>query len=109
MQKVLIFSLAYYPRLVGGAEIAIKEITDRLPDMEFHLVCLGFDSSLPREEKIGNVYVHRIGWGTTRPTARTLSALRFRFLKLWFQFAAAFKGMQLNNKYHFDALWAMMA
>jgi hypothetical protein len=88
-KKVLIFSLAYYPRHVGGAEVAIKEITDRLPDIEFHMVCLGFDSSLPRVETIGNVVVHRIGWGTTRPTATALRSLRFRFLKLWFQFGAA--------------------
>ena len=29
MQRVLIFSLTYHP-FVGGAEVAIKEITDRL-------------------------------------------------------------------------------
>src|SRR6266404_9026387 len=108
-KKILIFSLAYYPRLVGGAEIAVKEITDRLPDIEFHLVCLGFDSLLPRIEKIGNVHVHRIGWGAERPTSRTLSSIRFRLLKLWFQFAAAFKGLELNRTHHFNGLWAMMA
>jgi glycosyltransferase involved in cell wall biosynthesis len=108
-KKVLIFSLAYYPRMVGGAEIAIKEITDRMPDVEFHLVCLGFDNSLPREEKIRNVFVHRIGWGATKPTSHALTMLRFRLLKLWFQFGAAFKGLSLNRKHKFDLLWAMMA
>ena len=39
VKKVLIFSLAYYPH-VGGAEIAVKELTDRLPDMEFHMVTM---------------------------------------------------------------------
>ena len=30
MKKILIFSLAYYPKHIGGAEVAIKEITDRM-------------------------------------------------------------------------------
>ena len=33
MKRVLIFSLAYYPH-VGGAEVAIKEITDRISDIQ---------------------------------------------------------------------------
>ena len=45
MKKILIFSLNYYPRFVGGAEVAIKEITSRLPkdEYEFHLLTLRFD------------------------------------------------------------------
>ena len=39
--RILIFSLAYYPQ-VGGAEVALKEITDRIPDIEFHLLTLQF-------------------------------------------------------------------
>ncbi|HJV32713.1 MAG TPA: hypothetical protein VJ694_01675, partial [Patescibacteria group bacterium] len=60
-KRVLIFSLAYHPKHVGGAEIAIKEITDRVPsdEIEFHMVTLRFDSTLPKTEKIGNVLVHR--------------------------------------------------
>ena len=52
VKKILIFSLAYYPNFVGGAEVAIKEITDRLSpeEFEFHLVTLRFDSSLPKTE-----------------------------------------------------------
>ena len=46
MKRVLIFSLAYYPH-VGGAEVAIKEITDRLAsrDMEFHLIAMRMDAT----------------------------------------------------------------
>jgi hypothetical protein len=29
MKRVLIFSLAYFPKHVGGAEVSVKEITDR--------------------------------------------------------------------------------
>lgn len=35
--RVLIFSLAYFP-FVGGAEVAVKEITDRLPEFEFEII-----------------------------------------------------------------------
>ncbi len=99
MKKVLIFSLAYYPH-VGGAEVAIKEITDRIApaDIEFHLICLRYERTALQLEKIGNVQVHRIGFGNTS-----------RFNKFYYQFAAAFKAYSLNRTKHFDALWAMMA
>jgi len=35
-KKILIFSTAYYP-YVGGAEVAVKEITDRIKDVEFDM------------------------------------------------------------------------
>ena len=53
MKRILIFSLAYYPH-VGGAEVAIKEITDRIGDIEWHLLTLRFDAQESAEEKIGN-------------------------------------------------------
>ena len=39
-KRILIFSLAYYPSHVSGAETAIKDTTDRISsdDIEFHLV-----------------------------------------------------------------------
>ena len=40
MKRILIFSLSYYPHNVSGAEAAIKEITDRVNDIEFHMVTL---------------------------------------------------------------------
>ena len=64
-KRILIFSFMYYPREVGGAEVAIKEITDRLPTAEyqFDMVTLHLDRDLPAHEKIGNVNVHRVGRG----------------------------------------------
>ena len=98
MKKVLIFSLAYYPSFVSGAEAAIKEITDRISpdDIEFHMLTLLFDKSVPREERIGNVYVHRVGFG-----GAYLS-------KIFFIPLAAAKARTLDAKLHFDALWSMM-
>lgn len=98
MNKVLIFSLAYYPSFVSGAEAAIKEITDRInpSDIEFHLVTLLFDKKAPREERIGNVHVHRVGFG-----GAYLSKILFVPLAAW-------KARMLDRTYHLDALWAMM-
>ncbi len=109
MKKVLIFSLAYFPKAVGGAEIAIKEITDRIPDIEFHLITNRFDSDLPRVEKIGNVLVHRIGITTKNPSMADLRRFPLHLNKFFFQFAAAFKALSLYRKYTYDATWAMMA
>lgn len=111
MKKVLIFSLNYYPHFIGGAEVAIKEITDRISpeDIEFHLVCLRMDSDLPKEEQIGNVLVHRIGIGRQAPSIADLQKFPLKLTKYWYQFGAARAASQLHRKYHFDGIWAMMA
>lgn len=62
MNRVIIFSTAYLP-LIGGAEVAMKEITDRLPDIRFDLYCAKIQRGLPTTERIGNVMVHRVGFG----------------------------------------------
>jgi len=62
MKRVLIFSTAYLP-LIGGAEVAIREITDRATDFEFDLVCARLKPGLPSVEKIGRVTVYRVGFG----------------------------------------------
>lgn len=109
MKKILIFSLAYYPDAVGGAEVAIKEITDRLSDIEFHMVTLRYDSSLPKVERIGNVLVHRIGFSKNKPGIEDLKKMPLHLNKYLFQFLAAFEANKLHKKYKYDATWAMMA
>lgn len=96
MKRVLIFSLAYFPR-VGGAEIAVKEITDRLDpkDIEFHLITLRFDGA-SQKEKVGNILVHRIGNGSY-------------LSKILFAPKAALMGISLHKKYRFNAVWSMMS
>lgn len=109
MKKMLIFSLAYFPKHIGGAEVAIKEITDRLPDIEFHMITNRFDSNLPKVERIGNVLVHRIGITRPDPTMADLRRWPLHFNKFFFQFLAAWKATRLHRKYRYDAIWAMMA
>lgn len=83
--KILIFSITYFP-LVGGAEIAVKEITDRIgrpkimgnegdgrppliptnssgEGFEFDLITARLDKKLPIFERIGNANVYRVGKG----------------------------------------------
>lgn len=110
-KRILIFSLAYYPKHIGGAEVAIKEITDRLSpeEYEFHVVCNRYDTTLPREEKIGNVIVHRIGIATKNPSMGDLRKLPLHLCKITYQWQAYFVAKRLHKKYQFDGIWAMMA
>jgi glycosyltransferase involved in cell wall biosynthesis len=109
MKKILIFSLSYFPKHVGGAEVAIKEKTARMPEYEFHMICLRYDSTLPKVEKIGNVIVHRIGFTRPNPTMADLRRFPLHLNKFFFQFAAAWKAIRLCSEYRFDCTWAMMA
>ncbi len=96
VKKVLICSLAYYPH-VGGAEVALKEITDRITDIEFHMVTMRFSRKDALEEKIGNVVVHRVG-----NNASYLS-------KILFIPRAALRVRELHRMEKFDGAWAMMS
>lgn len=111
MKRILIFALAYHP-YVGGAEISVKEITDRLnpEEYEFHMVTLRFDCALPKREKRGNITIHRIGAALSSPriSDRDLP-LRLRISKTLFPFTAFFKALQLDQTYVFDAVWCVMA
>lgn len=110
-KKVLIFSLAYYPNHVGGAEAAIKNITDRIDpsDIEFHMVTNRFNTTLPKVEQVGNVLVHRIGITTTEPQMKDLKKFPLHLNKILFQFSAVLKAAQLHKKHRYDIVWSMMA
>ncbi|MFH0804139.1 MAG: glycosyltransferase family 4 protein [Candidatus Zambryskibacteria bacterium] len=94
-RKILIFSTAYYP-FVGGAEVAIKEITDRIPDIQFDLITAKLKRNLPKVEKVENVNVYRLGFG--------IPVLDKFLLPFW----GAIKTIKLNNKNHYSAYWCMM-
>ena len=111
MKKVLILSLDYYPGVVGGAEGAIKDITDRISpsDIEFHMVTMRYDSNMADAEKIGNVFIHRLGFGKPDPSMDERKKFPLHLNKYLFQFWAAFKAISLHRKNNYDAIWAMMA
>ncbi len=111
MKKILIFSLNYYPKYVGGAEVAIKEIVERQDKnkYEFHMITLRFDSNLPKYEVIHGIHVHRIGFTKKDASISDLKNSWLKYNKYFFQVFAGFYGLLLNRKHKFDAIWAMMA
>src|SRR4051812_13253553 len=93
MKRILIFSLAYVP-YIGGAEVAIKEITNRMGagEYEFDMITLRFDSNLPKEERIGNVNVYRIGSAQESPKVSDRALpLELRLAKILFPITSFFK------------------
>lgn len=110
MRRVLIFSVTYFP-FVGGAEVAVKEIADRLryQDVSFDLITLRFDRDLPEREKVGNITVHRVGF--TKPRATTSDTYRFplSFNKYLFPFLAYRKARELHAQHFFHILWSIQA
>ena len=116
--KILIFSTAYLP-FVGGAELAIKEITDRLShspfvkgstrppqgdwrDFSFTLITARFKRSVSKHERIGNIDVYRVGFGTPFD----------KWLLPWLGLRKA-KQLELSvsqtNPPGFEVIWSMMA
>ncbi|MBI2466092.1 MAG: glycosyltransferase, partial [Candidatus Sungbacteria bacterium] len=90
--RVLIFSLAYFP-LVGGAEVAIKEITSRLDGVfDFDLITLRFDRSHARHEVMGDVSVYRIDGN-----------------KIVYPIKAALLALKLHRKKKYKVCWSIMA
>jgi hypothetical protein len=63
MKRILIFSVAYHP-FIAGAEIAVKEITDHILDIEFDMITVNLDGKQKSFERIGNVNIYRVGRGT---------------------------------------------
>ncbi len=96
MNRVLIFSTAYYP-LVGGAEVAVKEITQRLPDYDFDLICARLDKRSPYQEKIGQINVYRVGWGMARLD------------KFYLALFGHLQGLKLHRQKSYSAVWSIMA
>lgn len=96
MHRICIFSLAYYPNFVSGAEAAIHEITARLEGYDCHLITLQFDRDAPRREEIGGVTVHRVGFG-----GNYLSKMCFIPLAAW-------KARSLHREQPFDAMWCVL-
>jgi len=111
MKKILIFSLNYYPKFVGGAEVAIKEIVERQDreKYEFHMLTLRFDSNLPKYEIIHGIHIHRIGFSRCNASISDLRKFPLFLNKYYFQVFGAFYAIKLHLKYKFDATWAMMA
>lgn len=106
-KRILIFSLSYYPHLIGGAEVAIKEITDRISpqEMEFDMVTLYAGKT--RQEKIGNVNIYRVGM---KIHVQGSSMPRISFLtKAFYVFSAFLKALILHHRRKYNLIWSVIA
>jgi len=95
MKRVLIFSTTYFP-LVGGAEVAMKEVTDRLPGWQFDLICARIQKGLPSVEKIGNVTVQRCGFGSPVD-------------KLLLPILGVGRALRIASRQEIACIWSLMA
>lgn len=96
---------------MGGAEVAVKEITDRLhgQDYEFHLITLRLDKNLPKEEKIGNIFVYRVGFAGEMKESADSVRFPLHYNKYLYPFVGAWKGLRLSRKHLFYCTWSVMA
>ena len=61
-KSITIFTTAYKP-FIGGSEIAIEQISRRLPDIFFNIITPKLRGDLKWEEATGNVKINRVGIG----------------------------------------------
>ncbi len=94
-KKIIIFSTAYYPA-VGGAEVAINEITARLPEFEFDLIAARMDQKEPSRRRVGRTTVYKVGIG--KPIDKFLLPL-----------LGTLKAIRLNKQNSYQLIWALMA
>lgn len=97
-KTALIFSTAYLP-LIGGAEIAVQEVTKRIPEYRWILYCARIRPGLPTYEVLEGVEVHRIGFGIASvdkillPLFAPLIALRHRNVVMLWGIMASYGGL----------------
>jgi glycosyltransferase involved in cell wall biosynthesis len=100
-RRILILTTAYLPK-VGGSELAIKNITDRLSEFDFDLITSRFSPDVPAYEKVGNVNVYRVG--------NSLSRFSFLLPKNFLPIAVFLKARELISKYgSYDFIHAYQA
>ncbi len=94
-KKALVFSFTYFP-FIGGAEVALKEITKRIPHIQFDIVTARLDKESPREETVGNTNIYRVGRGS-------------KLDKIFYPIHAFLFSQKLHKKNKYNLVWAMMA
>lgn len=95
MKRILIFSIAYLPH-AAGAEQAVKNITDHLASYEFDLIASRMRRQDKPRERIGNVNVYRVGFGS-------------RLGRYLYPFFAARLARKLHRRNSYQMVWAIMA
>jgi len=107
-RRVILFSLSYDP-FIAGAEVAIREITSRLPDHHFELITARLDADTPRLEEKGNIRIHRVGFAKKNPVPQDLVRLPWYLSKVFYPPLSFFKACRLIRKERPAFLWAVMS
>jgi len=97
VKRILIFSTDDFLHPAGGAEVAIGEIAKRNPDISFTLICGKLRKKSTKFEQVGNVAIHRMGFGIPKVDGLVLAL---------FGHGCAIK---LHKKNPFDIAWVVMA
>lgn len=108
--RVAVFTLGYLPSFVGGAEIAIREIAERLSGrFDFDIYCARFDSSEPAVENFGASRVIRVGRGWRGARPGQAGGPRGALLKIAFPALAARAALRRHRETPYAVLWGVMA
>ncbi len=108
-KRILTFSLNFRP-FIGGAEVALEEITKKLSSYEFDIVTLRLDKSLPKEEVAGNIHIYRVGYvGFTPLKSRFRIPFIIKLNKFLFPLFGFFKAVSLQRKRKYSAIWVIVA
>ena len=111
-----------YEPYCGGAEVAIREICDRLDprDYQFDLIALRVDERLPKFERVGNVNVYRLG-AVVSPEAIVGKGnelhiipdndlpLKIKLAKILYPLQAFWLARKLHQTHSYQIAWAMMS
>lgn len=95
--RILIFSTDDHLYPAGGAEQAFGNITERLPHIQFDLICAKLRKGAKSYEQVKNVSIHRMGFGIPKVDGFILA--------LFGQYYA----YKLMKKYKYDLIWSIMA
>lgn len=94
-RKILVFATTYHPDL-GPAERAVYELSQEMPDTEFHIITTKFRKGATRFEKLGTDSIHRVGFGT-------------KFDKYLLPILGTWKAWQLHREHNYRFAWSVMA
>jgi glycosyltransferase involved in cell wall biosynthesis len=97
VKRVLVFSTDDHLYPAGGAEQAFGNISERLPHIEFDLICAKLRPHVKSFERVRNVNIYRMGFGIPKVDGIILA--------LFGQFCA-YKLMRKNS---YDLVWSIMA
>lgn len=110
MSNIALFTLAYAP-FEGGAEIAAREIVNRLKSHNFTIFAYKFNRDWLSLEKKNNYSIVRVGLGKNIKTGK--NGTKKYYGRIWDKASYIYKAWQEAEKIHkhkrFEIIWALMA